>query len=117
MSEKTKIALTGCVVGLLNGFFGSGGGVIAVPMLRSCGFEQRSAHACSLAVTLPLSLISVIIYASGNTFSVNTALRLLIPGLIGAAVGGLFLKKISGSLLKKIFAIMMIIAGGRLLLR
>ena len=64
VSEKTKIALTGCVVGLLNGFFGSGGGVIAVPMLRSCGFEQRSAHACSLAVTLPLSLVSVIIYAS-----------------------------------------------------
>ena len=117
MSGKTKIALTGCIVGLLNGFFGSGGGIIAVPMLRSCGFEQRSAHACSLAVTLPLSVISVVIYASGNTFPKDTAFSLMIPGLIGAAVGGAFLKKIDGAFLKKLFGIMMIIAGGRILFR
>lgn len=114
---KSKLVLTGCAVGFLNGLFGSGGGIAAVPLLRSCGIEQKSAHACSLAVTLPLSILSAALYLGTRELPWQEALRLIPAGLPGALLGGILLKKIPNKPLKRLFGIMMIIAGGRLIFR
>ena len=46
MTDKTKgrlwLYLGGGAVGLINGLLGSGGGMIAVPMLRKIGLPRRS---------------------------------------------------------------------------
>ena len=40
MNEKNKMRLLGGLAGIANGFFGSGGGIIAVPMLKKAGFKS-----------------------------------------------------------------------------
>ena len=49
----------GALIGLLNGFFGSGGGILAVTLLQKQGLPSRQAHATSIAIILPLSLVSL----------------------------------------------------------
>lgn len=110
-------ALTGLAVGLCNGLFGSGGGMIAVPMLEASGCEPKKAHATSIAVTLPLSIISGLIYFGGGSLDIKQAVKFIPLGLVGAAVGALIMKKLSNSLLKRIFGALMIIAGVRIFLK
>ena len=57
----------GALIGLLNGFFGSGGGILAVTLLQKQGLPSRQAHATSIAIILPLSLVSLAVYyLNGN---------------------------------------------------
>ena len=58
-SAKRKIAM--CIVslfiGAINGLFGAGGGMLAVPCLTYVwGLDEKSAHATAIAVILPLCL-------------------------------------------------------------
>ena len=117
--KKGKIffSILGGLTGFANGLFGSGGGVIAVPMLNSADIEQKKAHATSLALTLPFSVVSMIFYASKNSFDLFDALPLIPFGLIGAVIGSVFLKKIPAKPLKIIFGVFLIIAGGRMILK
>ena len=58
-----KFAVTGGLAGLCNGLFGAGGGLFLVPLLTQwAGLEQRKAFATSVAVILPLSLVSAAVY-------------------------------------------------------
>lgn len=100
----------------MNGLFGSGGGVIAVPMLQKAGVDPRKSHATSIAITLPLSIVSMFFYASKGSIDWKTALPLIPAGLIGALLGGFLLKKIPNTLLRRIFGILLIISGIRMLL-
>ena len=60
---KLRYLLAGGATGLANGFFGGGGGSVLVPLLtRCCGLEQRKAFATSVAVILPLCVLSAVIY-------------------------------------------------------
>lgn len=44
MRKNMKMALLGLVTGIANGFFGSGGGIVAVPMLKRQGWSRKSAR-------------------------------------------------------------------------
>lgn len=114
--NKLYYSVLGAATGLANGLFGSGGGVIAVPMLEKTDIGAKKSHATSLALTLPLSAVSVIYYAVKGSFNFTDALPLILPGLAGAALGSLLLKKISVKWLKIIFGVFLIIAGGRMIL-
>ena len=51
--------VAGGAAGLINGFFGGGGGMILVPLLTGkCGLDQRRAFATSVAVIAPLCALS-----------------------------------------------------------
>ena len=43
--KNIKLALSGVAVGAVNGMFGAGGGMLAVPLLKRVGLTQREAHA------------------------------------------------------------------------
>ena len=113
--KKIYFYILGAVTGAINGIFGSGGGVIAVPMLNKAGIETKHSHATSIALTLPLSVVSAIFYAAENTFNINDALPLIPFGLAGVVLGSILLKKLSNVWLKRIFGIFLIISGGRML--
>lgn len=113
MKDKNKMRLLGAAAGLANGFFGSGGGIIAVPMLKKAGFEPKKAHAGSLALTLPLSVVSALFYLGNGSFDYMSALKLIPVGLAGAVIGTFLMKRISVRLLSGIFGLLLVIAGVR----
>ena len=105
----------GCVVGFLNGFFGSGGGVAAVPILQKEGCERREAHATSVALILTLSLVTAVAYGFSGELDVSAALAYIPWGAAGALVGALFLRKIQARWLKRAFGAVICAAALRTL--
>ena len=115
--KKIFSAFFGILIGLINGTIGAGGGLIAVPMLKSGGLTQKESHSSAIAVLLPVSIVSAITYLSAGHVSLSDATPFILPSVGGAIMGTVLLHKIPTRLLKKIFAGFMIYAGVRLFLR
>ena len=115
--KKYLVHITGFLTGLINGLFGAGGGIIAVPLLKKSGLEQKHAHATSIAVTLPLSILSVCLYVSSSKTDLMKAISFMPGGVLGAIAGAFIIRKISPSLLKRIFGGVVIFAAIRGLMR
>lgn len=115
-NTKHRLAAGG-LAGLINGFFGGGGGMILVPLLvRKCGLNQRQAFATSVAVILPLCALSSVIYWLRGGLDLMTALPYLAGGLVGGFVGGKVFKKLSMVWLHKVFALFILYGAVRALL-
>ena len=112
-----KKHLMGLVCGLLNGLFGSGGGVAAVPMLEETGLEAKKSHATSVALIFVLSIATTISYLMGDKLDFGLALQYIPYGVVGAAAGALLLKKIPNSLLRRIFGVIILAAAVRILVK
>lgn len=120
MKDKNNKILTagGFLIGIINGMLGAGGGMIAVPMLKKFGgMEQRDAQANSVAIILPLTVVSAVLYLFNNNVEFKSALVFIPSGLAGALLGTFLLGKIPNKWLKKIFAGFMIWAGIRMIIK
>lgn len=115
--QNLKSTLIGFISGILNGLFGSGGGIAAVPLFEKTGVEAKKSHATSVALIFCLSIAAVIGYYLGGNLDFGTALSLIPSGLLGAAVGSGLLKRIDNTLLRRIFGVVMLISGGRMLFK
>jgi len=115
LRKNLLASLTGFLVGILNGLFGSGGGMIAVPFLKKMGLDQKSAHATSVSIILPLSLLSAVIYISKNSMQINDVFTFLPGGILGAALGAFLMKKISPKFLQKIFGVFILYCSYKML--
>lgn len=105
----------GTLIGFLNGFFGSGGGVIAVPLLEREGDEPNAAHATSVALIFMLSLITALFYGFFGNLDYASAWRFIPWGVAGAITGSIFLKKIKAAALKRVFGGIVTLAALRML--
>ena len=111
------VALSSVFIGFLNGFFGGGGGMVAVPLLeKNLKVENKKAHATAIAVILPLSAVSSIFYFWENTFEFSAILYTSIGVFVGGFLGAILLKKLSGKVVRFIFAIIMFVAGLKLVI-
>lgn len=111
------LSIIGLSTGFVNGLFGSGGGTIAVPaMVFLLGLKEQVAHATAIAIILPLSIISSIIYFKNSFVDWNLTLIVSLGGMIGAYIGAKILNKFSERSLRKIFGISMIAAAIRMVL-
>ncbi|MEG0693689.1 MAG: sulfite exporter TauE/SafE family protein [Oscillospiraceae bacterium] len=116
--KSLRFYLLGFFAGILNGFFGAGGGLLVVPMLEASELETKQSHATSIAIILPLSIMSTIMYIINGVKIDISILSITIPlGLLGAILGSFLLTKIKSTWLKKIFGVIMIISAVRILLR
>lgn len=116
IKKYIKPAFSGLAVGLVNGVFGAGGGMLAVPLLKK-RTRPKSAHANAVAVILPITVISAIMYLVKGSVTLGDSFAFVPTGLIGAGLATFLLKKFSNRWLQKIFAVFMIYAGVRLLVR
>ena len=111
-----KKTIIGALAGFLNGLFGSGGGALAVPaMQRFLKVDTHKAHATAVAIMLPLSVISLFVYAKKIEPNWLAIIALAISGSIGGFVGAKYLKKFSPNALRKIFGVFIIAAAIRML--
>lgn len=116
-SKKIWCAVAGGAAGLVNGFFGGGGGMVLVPLLAGkCGLGQRKAFATSVAVIAPLCALSAGIYWLRGNLDFALSLPYLAGGLAGGLIGGKLFKKLSMKWLRRAFALLILYGGVRSLL-
>ena len=90
--------------------------MILVPLLEKLGVKGKNSHATSLAVTLSLSCLSAWLYLRAGRLDLMSAAPYLPGGLAGALAGALLLRKANPRLLRLLFAGLLLVSGGRLLL-
>lgn len=117
-SEKSKILrqaamiVAGVFIGAVNGVFGAGGGMLAVPALTYIGgLDQKTAHASAIACMLPLCLISAVVYSLRSSFDVFVVLPTAIGVFAGGLVGAALLKKLPAQWLSFLFYALMMLCG------
>lgn len=103
------------MAGILSGLLGVGGGIILVPvMVAFLGFTQHSAHATSLAVIVPTALVGGIVYGMHGNMSLVLAATLAAGSILGASLGARWMTRIPAAQLKRMFGILLIIVGIRM---
>lgn len=114
MNRVRKLGI-GLATGLINGLIGVGGTLLVPALIHLLGTDRRIAHGTSLAIILPTSLISIIIYGKSGALPYKVGFMIVIGGLLGGYLGAKLLRKISVIWLKRFFSILMIIAGLRMI--
>lgn len=139
--------VTGFLAGAVNGLLGTGGGIIVVlalgatsrinqgtlvspPVDEATGSAatlalrssspspgKRDILATSLTAMLPISVLSALRYAERGALELSSFAPLLIPSLVGGVIGGIFLDRLRLPLVQKLFALLLIFSGVRMLLR
>lgn len=107
-----KCAAVGICAGVLNGLFGSGGGLLLVPFFTDfLKLEQRQAFATSVFVILILCVASVIAYSQKLSIEFNYILPYLLGGIVGGIVGATVLKKLPVNIIRRVFAVFILWAA------
>ncbi len=112
---KPSMYLYALLTGIINSAVGSGGGMISVPAMKKAGLAQKNAQATTLAVILPLTVVSALIYALNGCYSPADAFNYIPFGLLGSVMGVRLTEKLKNKMLKRIFAVFMLWAGARML--
>lgn len=116
-SARGRLLITGALAGLANGFFGAGGGLFLVPLLSGwVKLEQRRAFATSVAIILPLSVVSVAVYFYKGDISLMENLPYLLGGAAGGVIAGKVFGKVNMLWLRRIFGVLILYGGVRALL-
>jgi hypothetical protein len=109
--------ILGLFAGILSGGLGLGGGIILVPALVIlAGFPQKSAQGMALAVMVPMALLGAWRYWRHETIDVNPAVvgLIVIGSLVGALIGAELAIRLPGHVLRKIFAICLVVVAARM---
>jgi len=106
--------LAGIAAGIVSSMFGVGGGVLMVPILvLGFSFGQKSAQGMSLCIMLPMALVGAIRYKLNPDIPINLPVCGLIAlgGIAGAMIGSHLVFDIPEIILKRVFAVFIIITG------
>lgn len=117
MTIVLSLVAIGLLAGILSGFMGVGGGVVMIPlMILLLGYDQHEAQGLSLAVlAVPVTFVAAYTYhASGHPIDWKFALIIALFFVVGAFIGSKFAVRIDQATLKKIFAIILIVAAVKL---
>ena len=118
MSKKTIfIGLGGLAAGILGGFAGVGGGIIIIPgLIFALGMTQFEAQGTSLAMMIPpVGIMAAYNYYQDGNVNWRYALVLAIFFVIGGYIGSKLVLNIPQGMVKKGFAIFIILIGIKML--
>ena len=124
MASKIKrgiLALAAVISGFCNALIGAGGGIVlsyALTRLAHDDFpDRRDVYVNSQAAMIPGWALSCLIYASRGSLDTTGFSIYAIPAAIGGIIGSLLLSKIKNIWIAKLFAILVIWSGARMLLK
>ncbi|WP_024620871.1 sulfite exporter TauE/SafE family protein [Metaclostridioides mangenotii] len=110
-----KNTLIGLFSGFVNGLFGSGGGILLVPIFNNLvNTEEHKSHATALAIIFFLTTTSSIFYVSSGVYDTSLTIKVGIGSIIGGYIGAKLLCKVNGKFLRITFGSIMIIAALRM---
>jgi len=106
--------IAGLAAGIMSSLFGVGGGILMVPILAlGFSFGQKSAQGMSLFIMLPIALAGAIRYKLNPNIPINLTVcgLMALGGIAGAMLGTHLVFNISQVMLKRMFAVFIIITG------
>lgn len=111
------IPLVGMVGGSSMGLLGIGGGLVATPILTGV-FAQRQtvAQSLSLALVAPSSIIALLSYAQAHRVDWHMGLPLAASGMLTVSAGVALAHRLPEQRMRTLFAWMLLVTGGWLLL-
>lgn len=111
------LIIVGLVSGILSGLLGIGGAVFIIPVLAmALGFSQQTAQGTTLLMMIPpVGLLAAMQYYKAGHADIKTAGILAIAFFIGGYFGGKFANQIPQEILKKLFAILLIVIAIKML--
>ena len=118
MKVKKRIGLVvaGAAAGAVNGLFGAGGGMVLVPLLLLfTSVKDELIFPSSVAILLPVCIVSLVFSAINGVFAVKEAIPYLIGGAIGGIFAGIFGKKIPTVWLHRLLGALILWGGIRYL--
>lgn len=111
------LIMIGLAAGILGGLVGVGGGIIIVPSLvYFLSFSQKSAQGTSLGLLLlPVGIFGVLQYYKQGHVDFKVVAIIAIGFLVGSYFGSKIALSLSQETVKKIFAIMLLLIGFKML--
>ena len=120
------LSISSITSGILNGFAGTGGGIILYFVLKFLNKPENNKNpdnnnmkdimATTISVVIPMSIVSSVIYMTKGKIIYKELLTYLPAALIGGIIGAFVLDKLKFKIVKKLFAVMIIYAGIRMIL-
>ncbi len=111
-----KLGVAGALAGAVNGLFGAGGGMVLVPLLeKSKALEEREVFPASVAIILPLCLVSLGVSSLSAPIPFREALPYLLGSIPGGVLAGIYGKKIPAKWLHRALGLMILWGGVRYL--
>ena len=114
-----QIILSLILIGILaGGLVGVGGGIIMVPLLvMFFSFNQHEAQGTSLAgLAVPVTAVAVFNYYKAGQINLKYAAVIAFFFVVESIVGSKFALTLDQKLLKKIFAVVLLVIAGKMLL-
>jgi uncharacterized membrane protein YfcA len=107
------LAALGLSAGILSGLMGIGGGLIVIPVLVYCfGFPQGVAQGTTLAVMIPpVGILAALVYFKGGLVDLRAAGFIALGFVIGGLLGAKLAVGIPNEVLTKIFGVVMLAVG------
>jgi len=113
-----NLMLLGMIAGYFSGLVGIGGGVIIVPALVLLfGFSQHNAQGTTLALLVPpIGILGALTYYQKGYVDVKSAAFICVGFVVGGYLGGKLAVALPDYILKRVFAVILIGLGVRMLL-
>ena len=120
MSISTFIVLIiiGLMAGILSGFIGVGGGIIMIPLLiLFLGLTQFQAQGTALVAMLPpIGILAALNYFKSGYVKWEYAVIIALTFVIGGYFGSKLSLSLNPSTVKRVFGIVMLIAGVKMII-
>lgn len=108
--------LIGLIAGTVSASLGVGGGVVFVPALVIFfSFDQHIAQGTSLAVIVPTAVVGAWAHTRAGRVVWRYAMPLGIAGVVGGLLGGWIALALDDVVLRRMFAVMLVITALRML--
>jgi uncharacterized membrane protein YfcA len=105
----------GFAAGVLAGLFGVGGGILFVPALTIVlGVEQHHAQGTSLLAIIPTVVVGTWRQQRYGNVRWRAALALGLAGIAGIVGGGYLAESLSGSVLRRLFGVLLLLTAVQL---
>lgn len=116
--------LVGLAAGTTSGLLGIGGGVILIPLMTAVlKFDFKQAVTASLIIIIPTALSGVVghLYRASSSQTPYThwglVIVIILGSIAGAQLGSLLCHWLDVSILKKIFAVLLVITAVKLFIQ
>lgn len=122
------LSIAGIIIGAISAIFGIGGGSLSVPFFSWCNMKMQDAVGTSSAAGMPIAIAGALgfvwtgwqhpalpAYSLGYVY-LPALVGIAVTSVIFAQVGARLAHRLPAATLKKIFAVLLAVVGGKLLI-